>query len=581
MRTSIILGILSFAGLITAAAAGVRAIEEPPVALEREAAAPGVAQGLLDWRARYSPAEDRPRLRATVDRGPARALELEGTDGIALPPEPLRPGLHFVELSMERRGGRITRMADEVWAGPWQSDHARGCDVGLTLTPEGLRDLLLPVVEAKLLAGARANPYFGPTSTLTRKELEVVDGGLRFSVFLDTDQEDKGDLEVAGIIEVRGQGDAGITARLESLEQAAPGPKLEALARAEGRRRLGSIGAAVGSGVVAVAGGGALLGAAAALGAGYLGSELGEEVGKRTARREVRREAATQIEGALRVATDALRLPDEVVLLPTEPALLADLRWCGEPSLSAEAGLRASLRVAMRDDAASERAAAQAVFLDTPLPSPRSPRAPGANLHVDVSTDFINRLLAEWSVRGGLQASLDASGLLAEVQAALGERTRWRVRALGVERAPIVELRAGDRTEASLGGVTLELHDPERAGTRTVVLGATGTLTLAPEPEPGRLRLQGELAEVYFGCRRREGPLEQRLPCFSSAVDPASLRALLDTQVQQRSDRLPVLDLGAVLRLRAFGEGQPRPLELLSTRVQAEAGHLSIDAQVR
>ena len=50
MRTSITLGILSFAAVITAAAAGVRSMPVPPVYLERQADAPGVVQGQLDWR---------------------------------------------------------------------------------------------------------------------------------------------------------------------------------------------------------------------------------------------------------------------------------------------------------------------------------------------------------------------------------------------------------------------------------------------------------------------------------------------------------------------------------------------------
>ncbi|MCA9711638.1 MAG: hypothetical protein KDK70_37730, partial [Myxococcales bacterium] len=202
MRSSIALGVLGFAALVGAAAAGVRSMAVPPIQLERARADAGVADGRLDWRGRYSPAEDRARLVATVDRGPPVALETWGPDGVALPPVALSPGPHFVELRTERRGGRITRITDEVWAGPWQSERARGCDVALTLTPQGLRDLLLPVVEAKLLAGARDNPYFGPTSVLARKELDVVDGGLRFSVFLDTDEEGKGDLSVAGVIDV-------------------------------------------------------------------------------------------------------------------------------------------------------------------------------------------------------------------------------------------------------------------------------------------------------------------------------------------------------------------------------------------
>ncbi len=578
MKASIALGIVGFAGLMTFASHGVRSMPVPPVWLERAEAAEGED---LDWQARYSPADERERLVATLDRGAAEPLELQGDDGVSLPPRPLTPGLHFVELTMERRGGRSTRLTDEVWAGPWQAAQERGCDVGLVLTPQGFRELLLPVVEAKLLAGARDNPYFGSTSVLARSDLDVVDGGLRFAVFLDTDEEGKGDLSVSGVIDVRAQGDAGITAKLRVLEEAAPGPKLEALARAEGSRRLGAIGVTVGGGLVAAAGGGTLLGLAAAAGGGYLGSELGEKVGERTARREVEREAAVQIEHALSVATDALRLPEGVVVLPTDPELRADLRWCDEPTLVAKTGLRAQLRVVLRGDEATEQAASQAVALGTSLPAPSPPSPEGATLHVDVSGDFINRLLAEWVVRGGLQTSLDASGLRDEVQGALGERTRWEVQALGVERPPVLRLQEGGRIDASLGGVTLELHDPDRAGARTVVLGATGQLTLQPEPEPGRLRLGGELDEVYFGCRTREGAAVRRIPCFSSAVDPSMLRLLLDEQLRTRSDRLPVLDLGAVLRLQTFGEGEPRSLELVQTWVEARPSVLSIDAQVR
>lgn len=581
MRSSIALGMLSFAAFMVVAGYEVRSMPAPAVALQRGIGEPGVREGSLSWSGRFSPVEDRERLRARIDRGPPQSVMLEGTDGIALPAQPLPPGLHFVELSIERRGGRITRVTDEALAGPWQAEQERGCDLALTLTPEGLHDLLVPVVEAKLLAGARSNAYFGATSFLARKDLAVVDGGLRFDVMLDTTEEGKGDLAVAGIVDVRGDGDAGIVASLRRIEHAAPGPKLEALARAEGGRRLRKIGAAVGGGLVAAAGGGVLLGLAAAAGGGYLGSEVGEEVGERTARREVRREAQEQIERALAVATDALRLPGDVVVLPTQPALRADLRWCEPPTLEAAGGLRARLRVVLQADDASEQAARSAVWLGTEVPDPRAPVRTEANVHVDVSGDFVNRLLAEWVVRGGLQASLDASGLRQEVQGLLGERTRWQVEALRVELPPMVRLRADNEVEAVVGGVALELYDPERAVARTVVLGATGSLSLRPEPEPGRLRLGGSLDAVYFGCRERDGEHERRLPCFSSAVDPEVLRERLDEQLRTRTDALPVLDLGGVLRLQAFGDGEVRALELRETWVTAEDGYLAIDARVR
>jgi len=589
MRLSIAIGMLSFLGVAALAADGVRSIPVPPVMLERPVDVLGTADGQLDWRARWSPAEDRERLVARLDRGPAVPLALEGLDGIALPTMPLSPGLHFVELSLERRGGRITTITDEVLAGPFQAEEPRGCDLSLTLTPQGLHDLLVPVVEAKLLAGVRDNDYFGKTAYLARKELEVIDGGLRFSVKLDTTEEGKGDLEVAGAVDVTGDGGSGVVAKLRSIETAKPGPKLEALARAEGSRRLRGVGAAAGERLVKSAGGGSWLGLAGSLGGAYLGSKVGEEVGERVVRGEVPRQARTQLERALAVATDALRLPDDVVVLPTDPALRARLRWCDEaghaspggPTLTAATGLQARLRLELHDDEASEQAATRTVLLRAAVPEPRSPSHDGANVHVDVSADLVNRLLAEWVARGGLQQSLDASGLQQEVQDVLGERTRWQVRALRAELPPYVRPWADGRIDAAVGGVALELDDPERGKARTVVLGGTGAVRLRPEPEPGRLRLVADLDEVYLGCREQGEALERRVSCFSAVLDPEVLRELLDEQLRVRSDRLPVLDLGAMLELQAFGAGETKTLELVSTWVTAEDGILAIDAEVR
>lgn len=579
--SSIVVGVLSAIGVVALAAARVRSIEVPPVMLERSADAPGVLAGRLDWHARWSPGEERERLVARIDRGSPRALELEGTDGVALRDVPLSPGLHFVELSLERRGERVTRVTDEVLAGPFQADQARGCDLALTLTSQGLRDLLVPVVEAKILAGARDNEYFGETSYLAEKELEVVDGGLRFSVALDTTEAGKGDLSVSGVVDVRGEGDAGIVASLRHVEEAVPGPKLEALARAEGGRRLSGVGAKAGERLVEAAGGGPLLGFAASLGGAYLGTKVGEEVGERVVKGEVPRLAREQIEHALSVATEALRLPDDVVVLPTEPALRAALRWCEPPTLAADAGLRARLRLVLHDDEASARASAQALLLRTAVPEPRAPTRGEANVHVDVSADLVNRLLAEWVVRGGLQQSLDESGLRQEVQEVLGERTRWQVRALRAERPPMVWPRRSGRIDATVGGVVLELDDPERGQARAVVLGGTGAVRLRPEAEPGRLRLLADLDEVYLGCRERDGQAERRLPCFATVIDPDLLRDRLDEQLRARADRLPVLDLGAMLELQLVGEGEARALELVDAWVTAEDGLLAVDAWVR
>lgn len=581
MRGSIAAGMVVFGAVAVAGAMGLRSIPQPQEVLTREVGTPMADAGSLRYEAAVSPADDRERLRARLDRDQELPVELVGDEGIALSMDGLSPGLHFVELSLERSGGRITRFTDEVTAGPWQDEGERGCDLGLVVSPQGVRDLLLSVVEAKLLAGARSNEYFGRTSVLRRKELVVVDGGLSFDVMLDTTEEDKGDLVVAGVIDVQGAGDGGVTASLRRLDRAAPGPKLEELARGEGARRVGAIGVTVGGGLVAAAGGGALLGLAAAAGGGLIGRKVGQRIGEKTAKREVRREAREQIERALRKATDAIGLPEGVVVLPTEPALTADVKWCGEPRLSAELGLVAGLRLEFREDAVGLEAARQAVRLGTELPPPRLPEREDANLRVDVSGDLLGRLLAEWVVRGGLQARLDESGLQQEVQASLGERTRWEVRALGVERPPMLRLPGDGSVHATLGGVVLELWDPGRAKGRSVVLGATGELALQSEAEVGRMRLGGSLDAVYLGCREREGEVERRVPCFSSVLDPEVLREQLDEQLRVRSDQLPVLDLGALLRLRIFGEADPRALEVDGLWVAAEAGTLAVEAAVR
>ena len=581
MRSSIAIGVLAFGGLAAAGGMMVASFPRPEIAIERTAGPMVAPTDTLRWEARFSPAEDRERLVAQVDRQPTDALVLEGDDGIALPLARLTPGAHFLEFTLARRGGRVTRFTDQVLAGPWLADVDRGCDLGLTLTPQGLHDLLLPVIEEKVLAGARTNEYFGPTSYLARKELEVIDGGLRFDVRLDTNEPGKGDLAVAGVIDVVGQGERGANVSLRRIDRAVPGPKLEAMAEAEGSRKVGAIGVGVGSGLVAVTGGGALLGAAAALGAGYVGSKIGERVGKQTVQREVRVEAREQIEGALREVTQALLLPEGVPVLPTEPALLADLQWCVAPSLTHEGGLQARLQVKLRSDALSEQAARMAVAHGTILPEPSLPSQPDANVHVDVNADFVNLLLAEWMVREGLQQALDESGLRRQVQAQLGDRTRWQVQALRVEVPPMVRPLEKGRIDATLAGVVLELHDPSRDATRTVVMGATGALTLVPLEPLGRLQLGGSLDEVYLGCRERRGELEWRVPCFSSVLDPQMLRAQLDEALQTRSNQLPVLDLGSLFRLQIFGDADPRALELADFQVAAQADLLTIDARVR
>lgn len=581
MRVSIGLGIVAFVAVAATGASQLRAIPQPEVGLHRAAGNPMATGGALTWRGTYEPATDSHRVRATLDGEHPLPLQV-GPDGeLEASLVELSPGPHFLDFVVTRRGGRQTRISDQVLAGPWQADTARGCDLAMALDPEALRELLLPVIESKIVEGAKHSEYFGPTSYLARNELAVVDGGLRFDVKLDTTESGKGDISVAGVVDLRGQGTSGITASLRRLERATPGPKLEEIARAEGRRKLGAVGVSVGTGVVAAAGGGPLLGLAVGAGGGYLGGKLGEKMGEKTVRREARKEARAQIEGALSRVTDAIELPAAITVLPTDPALTADLLWCSAPVLHETHGLLAQVRLRFDDSPQSAQAKALAVQLDTQLPRPAE-LAPGdAELRVTVSGDLVNRLLSEWVVRGGLRDKLQRSGLADELQATLGDRTRWQVQGIDVEVPPMLRLRGDEGIDARLAGITVELYDPGRDVRRTVVLGGTGALRPTLLAELGRVRLGGQLDAAYLGCRERSGDRESRRPCFSTVLDPTTLRVTLNEQLRERSDQLPVLDLGRLFALRLSQGSSDRTLALDSFELSVGEGVLVIDADVK
>ena len=225
MRFSIALGALGFVAIASASAMALRSMPRPEVGLRRASGVPTAEGEALRWEAQYSPAEDRSRLVAAVDRTRVEPVELSGDDGIALSLDGLSPGVHFVELSLERSGGRVTRIGDQVLAGPWQSEQERGCDLGFAIGPTALIELLLPVLEAKIVAGAKRSEYFGATSYLSRKDIEVIDGGVRFDVMLDTREEGKGDIRVAGGVELRVQGAAGPTTSLAGVPRATAGAR--------------------------------------------------------------------------------------------------------------------------------------------------------------------------------------------------------------------------------------------------------------------------------------------------------------------------------------------------------------------
>lgn len=558
------------------AAWGLSSIPAPSFVVSVDQASAFANDGHGQWRASVVPQSDRDRLVAQLDRKQELTLEPRGRGGVIASLDDLTPGYHFVEATVFRRGGRVDRVVDVVAAGPFQSEGDRGCDVALALSPDAVETLLLPALKHKVVAGAQSqDEFFGATSFVASSELELVEGGLSFVVALDTTEQDKGDLRIEGVLDVASVGADGVSLRLRELIKAVPGPKLEALASSEGGKKGSTAG--VGGGVVigGIVGGpgGAFLGGVVG---GFAGNAIGKRLGKREAAKRTREHVYDALVEGLALATEELRLPNEITLLPTSPAVVAGARWCQPLQVTPKAGLRAALSIAIVEDSRSALARRLAVSRGTNLEAVAT--IPAAfNASAELSQDLVNRLLAEWTVRGGFDTVLASAGLAGAIEAELGSKTRWKVRDIVVELPPVVDLRP-DTIAASLGGITMRLVDDGRDEVRDVVLGGTGRLAL--EVNGGTtVRVGGSLDQAYFGCRLAAGPGRQLPACFSSAVDPELVRKKINVAIVVNTPRLPRIDLADLVALElAAATGTATRLE--AAEVHIGDGVMRMDANL-
>lgn len=574
MRPALGIGLLLFVAAFVFAAWGLSSIPVSRFEVHVDPQSAVAAHGEADWRVAVVPEQDAIRLTARLDRSTELRLVPEPGGRLTAQLTGLTSGYHFVEAFVHRLGGREDRVVDVITAGPFQSEHKRGCDVALGLSPQAVRMLLLPALEHKVVAGAKAQEeFFGPTSHVAASELTLVDGGISFTIELSTTAQDKGDLSIDGVVEVSAAGDQGLSLRLRELRRATPGPKLTALAASEGGKRGTTAG--VGGGAVV---GGLFGGPGGAVVGGLLGGLAGNAIGKRLGEREAGQRTETEVYGALVAglaqATEELRLPSQVSMLPTTPALLGSVQWCEPLKIDANRGMRAAVALRIPTDEFSDAARALAVYRGSEV-GPIASMASGHNARLEVSEDLVNRLLAEWTVRGGFDDAVVDAGLASAIEAELGARTRWRVPEVRVALPPVVHL-DDDTIGISVGGVTMRLVDEGRSQSRDVVVGGVGSIELDIR-DGGTATISGSLDQAYFGCRL-PGLDRRVLPaCFSSAVDPELIRKKINLAIMVNAARLPGIDLSGLVQLRS-AEATGRPLALQDARVAAAAGVLSLDA---
>jgi len=572
MRSTFGIGVALFATAMVAGAWAMTSIPAPSFAVSVDPDSAFAPDGEGHWTVAVTPAADADRLVAQLDRETTLALEREGKAGLTTALSDLSPGYHFIEAAVWRRGGRVDQVVDVVAAGPFQADQERGCDVALGLSPDAVRMLLLPAIEHKVLAAAVEQEHFGPTSHISESTLAVVEGGLAFTLTLDTTEEGKGDLRIEGEVAVASVGNDGISLQLRDLGHAGPGPKLAELAGDKGAKYGRGAGIGSGAAVGAFVGGpiGAVIGGVVG---GFAGDEVGELVGTREARRQTRTQVHDALISGLAVATTEMTLPGQIALLPAASGLVADVQWCGPLVLNPDEGLRAALSLVIVDDEYTALAQEVAVLGPTALESVADIPA-GFNTSAAVSQNLVNRLLAEWTVRGGFDVALDAAGIGSAVEAELGARTRWRVENVSVDLPPVVLLHE-DRIDVSLGGIAMRMVDPGRDQTRDIMVGGVGSLRL-DVASGATARLGGSLSAAYFGCRL-PGEAGRVLPaCFSAAVDPELIRKKINVAIVLNTARMPAIDLSTLVQMRVTA-ATGSPAGLKEAAVTVGGGTLRLD----
>lgn len=558
-------------------------VGEAAAVLDRSAPPAG---GGPSWTARITPASELERVAVRVDgrtlgpgefdgRKARRDLDA-GTLGLGL--ESLEPGWHFVELDLERRGGRHEGAVAPVLVGdfarPTPSPAEARCDLKLSASEALLRSLVKPMLERELLPQLRAVDQLGPETELREATLELRDDALRF------------ELEIAGVNTLAMSGVVALFIDDQGQLQA----KLVTLSEVDFRGKLRN--QARGAG----AGGGALVAGIVAPPLAPVGAAVGWWLADDFVTDKARELVRAEVEDGLEQISGVELLPGAVELIPGQPRSRVRLGFC-EQTRVRQSGVVAGLWIE------PDRPEGPTRVHDLGVPGPfvvasaaaPPPAGDDADLQLDLSVDLINALLYEWTATGLLAEQLHEPAALERANAELSEWTPLRLAGLRPTRPPALSPRVVPNAapneadfEFGIGGLELALEgmDPAdieaRWGALSVAVG--GRVGLAWDADAAELNLRASLQHLSLTCVR-EGESESGASgkdaridgCFSEILDAAQVRERVDAQLQPESAALPSLALGALLSeelglaLDALELSRPDPAHLrVSARVHLE-----------
>ncbi|GEM_PF-1917699 len=554
------------------------------------------ALGPLTWRAEAGPPRDLERVTASVD-GQSAEVERDlsrGSLSVSLPGLEDAPGWHFVEVVVERRGGRRERSVDPILVGHFGRSRAPGetggagggaggagsrpaCGVAMSVSPALIQRLLRPMLEAELMPELRKVEQLGPDTQLREAKLELRDDALRF------------ELEVAGVNSLALSGVVGVwISETGTLEV-----KLVTLGKIEfhGRIRNRARGIGVGGGALL---GGLISGPLAPVGAA-VGWWLADELVTDQAQKIVREQA----EEGLAAFSGLDLLPERVALVPGRPESTVELGFCALTRVR-KTGVRAGLWV--RPVRGTGDAANPEFDLGVPGPLVTGVEIPdqpldvnaGEDLRLELSIDLVNALVLRATETGLLSELAGEQEALVEANRELAAWTPLRLSGLEPTRPIVLTPVGGPEAGWAFGFGGLEVGlthiDGPAASTEVdarwgrLALAGAGTVALAWDPEAGTLGLSGTLDRLELGCLRSspERPGWTHVDgCFSEVLEAADLRGRIDAQLRPGpgASSLPSLALGSLLgealglHIESLELSRPGPSRLrLSAQLSSRSG---------
>ena len=526
----------------------------------------------LSWHARIRPAAERERVQLRIDGAPIEARGGGDKGELELPLNSLvgAPGWHFIEVGIDRRGGRSERVVDPVLVGRFgeaaeggQITDTKPCAANFTASPALVRSLVVPMLEREVLPALRDNEHMGPDTAISKAQLDLRDDVVHFELEITG----LNTLAVSGVVLVAIVDERALYAELVTLGEVDFHGALRNKARGIG------------------AGGGALIGGLIGGPLAPVGAAAGWFLADKLVTDKARALVREQIEQGLAQLSGVELLPRQVELVPGRPGSRVSLGFCEQTGVRAS-GLVAGLWVVPDPDPSEPAPAHFELGVPGPLITGATPTidalSSGEDLRVELSIDLVNALLTTWTASGLLSELIGEQRVLAHANKELEAWTPLRLQQLTPTRPPTLTPTGGPDAgwAFGLGGLSVALTGVDAQPWGQVFVAAAGTLSPSWDPDAGELGLVGSLDRLEITCARSANSELALHGCFSEVLEAAEVRQRIDAHLRPGARSLPKLALRELLanelgvQLDALHMSRPRPGVLrLAATLQVQQDH--------